>query len=409
MPSLSKTDEVDLLLRVLECSTQSGGWPRVLELIDSKLSCSSFLVEFTKDGIPTKRFGGDRSHQNLNGMLGLPAADRSRKALQFLLTEAPLLYPYCRTMLSKGEFNGNKPVIDPDMTVPASADAGTEEQLSGAHSFGPDLPGLASPLRRSENSTILFGCLFHGHTISSIDVALANETFRTLVKLISPGLETFFQIDQERANGQVHRTLLACTAGPAVLTTDERHVLAQTASGLDKLLATGGVSLRDDKLDFKNKRLETCLQGLLDEIRTGKQLTGISDQATDTADPEETEHSVFIEDASGGLQRISFGAVTPASGNGSFGQNAWIVIRMAEPTGLPEDVELVLQDQYQLSQSEAHLARYLTMTGSMTDTVEQLGITRNTAKTHMRRIFEKTGINTQLQLARLVHKLSDYF
>jgi DNA-binding CsgD family transcriptional regulator len=82
---------------------------------------------------------------------------------------------------------------------------------------------------------------------------------------------------------------------------------------------------------------------------------------------------------------------------------------MAEPTGLPEDVELVLQDQYQLSQSEAHLARYLTMTGSMTDTVEQLGITRNTAKTHMRRIFEKTGINTQLQLARLVHKLSDYF
>ena len=54
-----------------------------------------------------------------------------------------------------------------------------------------------------------------------------------------------------------------------------------------------------------------------------------------------------------------------------------------------------MQERFELSHSEAHLARHLTMSGSINDTVQELGITRNTAKTHLRRKFDKTGVNTQ--------------
>jgi len=86
------------------------------------------------------------------------------------------------------------------------------------------------------------------------------------------------------------------------------------------------------------------------------------------------------------------------------------LIKVAETReDLPAEVEACLQTHYDLSQSEAHLARHLTMTGSLTATVGDLGISRNTAKTHLRRIYEKTGINTQLQLAKLVHRLAQLY
>lgn len=384
----------------------------MLDLIDSKLNCTSFLVEFAKSNVPTNRFGGDHSTRKLNGMLQTSATGGSRKALQFLLTEAPLRYPFCRTTLGKGEFNGRKPLGETEKTSEDLARAmeyDADDNRPDRHVIQPEIPGLVSPLRRTESSTILFGCLFPEHTITSIDVAIANKTFSVLATLLSPGLDAFFQIDQERATNRIHRTLLSFTSCPAVLATQERIVLGQTASGIDKLIATGGVSLRDEKLDFKNRRMETCLQGLLNEIQGQEHFQDAENKSNSATESQSQEHAVFIEDPSGRLNRITFGAITPAPVDDRCRSAPWILIRMAEPSELPQAVELALQDYYLLSQSEAHLARYLTMTGSMTDTVEQLGITRNTAKTHMRRIFEKTGINTQLQLARLVHKLSGYF
>jgi|GEM_PF-1984865 len=408
MPALSKSEEVDLLLRVLECSTQSEGWTRILDFIDAKLNCKSFLSEFERNGTPTKEFAGSQSENRLSDLLQPPPFSRGPDALQFLISEAPLLYPYCKTTLEKGEFNGNRPVAGSD---PANADlaAGapnSEASLPADYSLS-ETPGLISPLNRTETTTILFGCLFTEHTLDSIDVTLANDTFRRISKALAPGLDAYYQIEKERSANRIQSILLSSIACPAVLLSADRTVLGHTTSGIEDLLRSGTAVLRGDKLDFKNKQLEESLQDLLEATRFGKDASANEHGAS--ISPPSATHSVYVEDQESFLKRITVDAIPPPESSAMSASLPWIVLRISRPLELPEDIETVLQQRYELSHSEAHLARHLTMTGSMNDTVDQLGITRNTAKTHLRRVFEKTGVHTQLQLAKLVHRLSGLF
>lgn len=412
MPTLSKTDEADLLLRVLERATQSEGWASILDSIDTKLNCISVLCEFDKNGLPTKNFDGGRSFRKLHDMLFSGAEQTGDVALKFLLTEAELQYPYCKTTLRKGDFGGNRPVAhslhtDGVRLGPAQPEDTSASQDSNAESA--ESAGLISPLFRDAKSTILFGCLFKEHTTETIDVETARTTFRTLTKVLKPGIDAFFQVERHKAKNRIQDALLLSIACPSVLLTNDKVLLGHAASGLEKLLATGSVRFNAPRFEFKNKQLEAALQHVLDCFAGSAEPALQSGHIEKTAADQGDDQSVWFEDPKGRLKRITVGAV-PSTGAGRDGSSApWIVLKIFETSDLPEALETVLQDRFELSHSEAHLARHLTMSGSMTDTVRELGITRNTAKTHLRRIFDKTGVNTQLQLAKLVHGLSRLF
>ena len=129
----------------------------------------------------------------------------------------------------------------------------------------------------------------------------------------------------------------------------------------------------------------------------------------ETRESEPPSLSLCISGPNNFPRRVSIEVVSSRSRETAPVADPWFVLRVFESVEPNRHVETLLQEEFDLSQSEARLARELTLTGSMHDTVTRLGITRNTAKTHLRRIFEKTGVNTQLQLARLVHKLSGLF
>ena len=57
---------------------------------------------------------------------------------------------------------------------------------------------------------------------------------------------------------------------------------------------------------------------------------------------------------------------------------------------------------YDLTPAEARLAAALAEGESLEEAAELLGITRNTARTHLKRIFAKTGTNRQGALVRLL-------
>ncbi|WP_299811346.1 helix-turn-helix transcriptional regulator [uncultured Roseibium sp.] len=384
-------------MRVLECSAQLQGWHAILELIEEQLNCRSFLAEFDQNGAPTPKFGGDRQARQLGDVFQNIRMSSSRTALQFLIAEASLFHPYCKTSIDK-RTNGCSP--------PPDALLGDSPDLSGAAPGGPEqhqirllsgAPGLVSPLRRTEKSTILFACLFTAHTPDTIDSAVASETFGTIVRALAPGLHTYLRLEQERSFIQIHRMLLSALGSPAVLINADRDILVQTPTALEMLQQlglAGGSSLR---LLIKNKDFENGLQALAEDHQ----------RTTDSETPK--ERSIYLTDQDGTLKRISIETVAPPPSNSDGVASPFFLIRIAATAELSEDVESILHDHYDLSLSEAHLARYLTMTGSMNATAEHLGITRNTAKTHMRRIYEKTGVHTQLQLARLVHKLAGLF
>lgn len=412
MPRLSKTDEADLLLRVLECAIQSNGWASILDSIDLKLNCISFLCEFEKDGAPTRTFDGGRSSGKLRDMLFSEPVQHADEAFRFLLTEAELRYPYCKTTLRKGDFGGNNPVGHSEPGTNGRHDFTRKTDASGlidTDAEPAETAGLISPLMRGDRSTILFGCLFKEHTTETIDVEVAHETFRTLTRLLTPGIDAYFKTEHQKTKNRIQDVLLMATACPSVLMSEDKILLGQAASGFEKLLATGSVRFNAPRFEFKNKKLEAGLQDVLDAFRNADTFASSRERSESAKSPPGIDHSVFLEDGNGRLKRITINAVPATGVSEDSGSALWIVLKIYEASNVPETVETVLQERFELSHSEAHLARHLTMSGSMNDTVQELGITRNTAKTHLRRIFEKTGVNTQLQLARLVHGISSLF
>lgn len=56
------------------------------------------------------------------------------------------------------------------------------------------------------------------------------------------------------------------------------------------------------------------------------------------------------------------------------------------------------QSDYGLTSAEARMCQALVITGSLADAADRLSISRNTARTHLKRIFGKVGVTSQLQL-----------
>jgi len=61
---------------------------------------------------------------------------------------------------------------------------------------------------------------------------------------------------------------------------------------------------------------------------------------------------------------------------------------------------------FRLTHAEARLVAILKQGHGLFDTAQQLGITKNTARTHMRHIYSKVGANRQADLARLLEKFN---
>ncbi len=69
--------------------------------------------------------------------------------------------------------------------------------------------------------------------------------------------------------------------------------------------------------------------------------------------------------------------------------------------GLPDFVSA-----YKLTNAEAALIRLLTAGQGLFESAGELGITKNTARTHMRNIYSKVGIHRQVDLIRIFAQFS---
>jgi CheY-like chemotaxis protein/DNA-binding CsgD family transcriptional regulator len=87
--------------------------------------------------------------------------------------------------------------------------------------------------------------------------------------------------------------------------------------------------------------------------------------------------------------------------NQNYGQNlATTILFIFENMGDTKDVESILHDLYNLSPSEAKVAAKLMQKPNLEEVADDLGITYNTARTHLKRIYQKTGTN---RLPSLIH------
>ncbi|MFP4538248.1 MAG: helix-turn-helix transcriptional regulator [Dichotomicrobium sp.] len=85
------------------------------------------------------------------------------------------------------------------------------------------------------------------------------------------------------------------------------------------------------------------------------------------------------------------------------GDHARAILFILDPDRKSEPPASFLKDAFGLTAAESALALALSRGDTVDGYCEQTGISRNTARTHMRHIFEKLNIHKQNDLIRLLH------
>ena len=81
---------------------------------------------------------------------------------------------------------------------------------------------------------------------------------------------------------------------------------------------------------------------------------------------------------------------------------AAVFVRALQPRFIPDDVRVA----FGLTAAEFRLARKLASGFTLEDASAHLGISKNTARTQLRGLFEKTGTHRQSDLVALLHRAS---
>jgi DNA-binding CsgD family transcriptional regulator/PAS domain-containing protein len=79
-----------------------------------------------------------------------------------------------------------------------------------------------------------------------------------------------------------------------------------------------------------------------------------------------------------------------------------VIVFVTDPEETPQTTPETLAGLYGLTAAESCLARRLMQGGSLVDSAEHLGVTHNTVRTHLQRIYDKTGTRHQGELIRLL-------
>ncbi len=75
----------------------------------------------------------------------------------------------------------------------------------------------------------------------------------------------------------------------------------------------------------------------------------------------------------------------------------WIV-SIHDPDQKAELPSAILRDYFHMTDAEMAVCRQLFITGSIDNVVKELGISRNTVKSHLKRIYDKCGVKSQSML-----------
>jgi len=101
--------------------------------------------------------------------------------------------------------------------------------------------------------------------------------------------------------------------------------------------------------------------------------------------------------------RVSFAALGPPECGGEMPRRSAVVaIIHDERRAGGQTVPAVFRATYGLTRAEVRLCETLLAGQSLAEAATALNVSRNTAKTHLARIFDKTGIRSQMALLRLL-------
>ncbi len=101
--------------------------------------------------------------------------------------------------------------------------------------------------------------------------------------------------------------------------------------------------------------------------------------------------------------RVSFSALKPLADVADLPRSTAVIATIHEDRRSGgEPLPILFRATYGLTRAEVSLCESLVAGRSLTESAAALGVSRNTAKTHLARIFDKTGVRSQVALLRVL-------
>lgn len=153
---------------------------------------------------------------------------------------------------------------------------------------------------------------------------------------------------------------------------------------------------RTRSLDFRNQHLQAQDRQIDEKLRS---LIGAAADKAEKGIQDETG-AIFIKGAASGDQIEIL--VTPVANVGGGDTEPCVVLYLFDANGHRRISYDMLTQLYGLTQTEAKLVQLLTNGMTLDEAAEELEISVNTVRTHLKHIFHKIGINRQ---SDLIHRI----
>ena len=218
-----------------------------------------------------------------------------------------------------------------------------------------------------------------------------RDALQDLVPHLRGALRLFERLQAAGAEDGVYRGVVE-QMGVAAIILDHDGKLVRANAVAERLLAEGdGLALAGGRLRLAAGDAHRALDKLLRLLRA-------------EGDPAAAPPQRFrIERPSGrrDLAVVAKAVTTPAFMRG--GKGAALALFVSDPGQDAAPDPEAIRDLFQLTRMEAMLAAALAGGGSLVEAADRLGIAHNTARSHLRSIFAKTGARRQSQLVHLLH------
>ena len=276
-------------------------------------------------------------------------------------------------------------VVETERFTPPAALASTTLAREFLHADG-SVHGLTSVLHQSDRLLAVAHVLRRrgGHAWPDGSV----ERFASVGAHLGRAIDVYARLRRAREHAQVERVLLDHLDIAALVLEADGRILRRNAAADELLLKQDGLIRKGDHLHCDQPRLEDGLLRVLNEVF-----------ATARAGVIETS-LLLVPRQSGRRPLMLFVSAVPAADGSARAVAATMLVRDAD-TVRPE-LESIFARLFDLTPSEVRVAIAIAQGDTPNEVADHLGLSVETVRSHLKRVFFKTATRRQADLVRLV-------
>lgn len=195
-------------------------------------------------------------------------------------------------------------------------------------------------------------------------------------------------LDQARVEAQFYQTTLNALAVAVVLTDEKGHIRFANTAAEDMFVQSGPIVRTNNIVKAQNARAQLPLLAALARAAKSDQLLGAGGIGIPISAPGEPAAVAYVLPLAAGTARAAF---TPAT----------VAIFVSTTTSASPPPQAVMMALYDLTPTEARIAIAVIAGDNKPNILAKHQISENTLKTHLARIYKKTGSNSIGELVKL--------